>query len=311
LTIQVCIACREWLESEPDPAKLAAKARAAAREDKKYMETEAVVEKTEFEKATVKKTQPKKSAFPKAKTSDLSDTESVIDSMYGFLDHLLEDAEDEEDDAASIGNKTVTTTTETSHNTPITSNHRAPLVVLSSAGSAVTEICHKKQPAADAEMSTVASNSWYGGHKEDKKDLANAANGPSAVTSSTGSTQKTERTAPHLMSVHNSQKSLPPHLRSSTENSGTQRLAPHERSSSIALASDELSDGGSEKTIPANNDDDTRTVIQEEPCVHANPDAFIVPDIRRATRILHKEHEEWMKNQPEFEMDDDSEVDQN
>lgn len=278
------------------------------------METEAVVEKTEFEKSTVKKTQPKKSAFSKAKTSDPSDTESVIDSMYGFLDHLLEDAEDEEDDAASIGNKTVTTTTETSRNAPAMSNARAPLVVLSSAGSGITEIYPKKQPAADAEMSTVASNSWYGGRKADNKAMGNTPNGPSAAKSTTDSTQKTERTAPHLMSARstdNSQNSLPPHLRSGNENSGNTRLAPHERSSSIAPASDELSDGGSDKTVPANNDDDTRTIIQDEPCVHTNPDAFIVPDIRRAMRILHKEHEEWMKNQPVYEMDDDSEEDRN
>jgi hypothetical protein len=313
LTFQVCIACREWLESEPDPARLAAKAKAAARDEKQYMETEAVLEKTDFEKATIAKTQPKKSAFSKANPSDLSDTESVIDSMYGFLDHLLEDAEDEEDDAVSIGNKTVTTTTETSHNAPVLNNHRAPLVVLSSAGSGITGIRPKKQPAPDDEMSTVASNSWYG-HKEDNKDTAKAPIGPSAATSNTESTQKKERTAPHLLSensTNNSQNSLPPHLRSSNENTGTTRLAPHERSSSIVLASDELSDGGSEKTIPANNRDDTRTIIHEEPCVHTNQDAFIVPDIRRAMRILHKEHEEWMKNQPEFEMEDNSEEDQN
>ncbi|KAH6688589.1 hypothetical protein F5X68DRAFT_275426 [Plectosphaerella plurivora] len=313
----VCVTCREWLDSEPDSAKAAEKIRAALEE-----------EADEWDKRAEAAKIAKKPGFRGTKTADFSDSGTVADSMYGFLDHLLVDDEDE---AISITNLSVGHS-QTNDSTTASAMVSSPLVALSSAASNAFQVHTNKPRQPQDEMSSIASNSWYGGgpRRETSKDIVSMPTGNTTSRSTVVSADTTARIPPHLLTkealttLENTGKrsiktesskefntTLPPHLRANSASGKTAQLAPHERGLFLGETDANDFDTSSNKSVSTIKAKGESTPVEVYRDTTNRDTVTIVPEVYRATRLVHRDQQQWLKAQPEGAVDVDSDEDFN
>lgn len=346
----MCNECREWIDSEPDPSHVARQAAIEAEEEEWATGEPSVI-------MSQTKTLAKSLAGRRLNdnyTCDVSDVASTQGtSMYGFLDHLLED-EDEDDGIASmsgLSNTTGTHSTAAERQQSKSVATTAPLVELSSAASEKAKNRgNKVSRPRGAEMSSVASNSWYEGQGRNGGDgpVLKKDHGTAAATAG-------RRLAPHEMSLYESSNSEA----GVAEKTPLRKLAPHEMNSytsSAANGSDKQSSGGVENIPPHLRTSDafgrsvteTKLASQEKESDKGAAVAFdmdadsdtdsdqiismvqperkpVINDIKRSSenyyvirhelcrpiRKIHLDQQQWLKAQPVGVFDEDSDQDSN
>lgn len=248
--------------------------------------------------------------------------------MYGFLDHLLVDDDDE---AISITDLSIGPS-QTNDSTTASAMVFSPLVALSSAASNAFQAHPNKPRQPQDEMSSVASNSWYGGgpRRETSKDIVDMPTGHTTSRSTVVSADTIARIPPHLLtkealvalenmdrsssktkSSKKSKTTLPPHLRASSASIKTTHLAPHERACSVDKNDANDSDAFSDKSASTVKAKGESTAVEVYRDTTNRDNVTIIPEIYRATRLVHRDQQQWLKAQPEGAVDVDSDEDYN